>query len=173
MFHALSLREKILGVFIAMVVMVLVGEGGMLWYTYRMDTMLGTMVEKEFLLYKTGQDMELALAHQKGLLTYYLVDGDGKWLQSLGRQREIFNRYLERARSLNLTAGQQNMIADIGRKFDEYTVAKDLAIENYQSDVKLGTISSLHEKQREIFYSLLEQCNAFSQEQWRAIEETQ
>ncbi len=173
MFHTLSLRGKILGVFITMVVMVLVGEGGMLWHTYRIDTMLGTMVEKEFLLYRTGQDMELALANQKGLLTYYLVDGDGKWLQSLGQQREIFNSYLERARALSLNAKQRDMIAGIGQKFSEYAAAKDLAIENYQSGFKLGTISNLHEKQREIFLSLLEQCNAFSQEQWRAIEETQ
>lgn len=173
MVHALSLRGKILGVFIAMIVIVLVGEGVMLWYTYRMDTMLGTMVEKEFLLYRTGQDMELALANQKGLLTYYLVDGDGKWLQSLGQQREIFNRHLEQARALNLNAGQQDMITRIGNKFSEYTAAKDLAIENYQSNTKLATISSLHEKQREIFFSLFEQCNTFNQEQWRAIEESQ
>ena len=171
--NALSLRAKIIAIFIAMITIVLVGEGGMLWYTYRMDSMVSTMVEKEFLLYRTAQDMELTLANQKGLLTYYLVDGDAKWLKALGQQREIFNRYLEQARAMELQAEQQERIHLIARKFAEYAAAKDDAIENYQSAAKLGSISNLHEKQREIFFSLLEQCREFSHEQWRRIDETQ
>lgn len=173
MLHALSLRAKIIGIFIAMIVIVLVGEGGMLGYAYRMDKMLGTMVEKEFLLYRLAQDMELALANQKGLLTYYLVDGDGKWLKALGQQRERFNRYLEQAKIMTLNAEQQEMIARIGEKFAEYAAAKDVAIETYKGSSNLGSISNLHEKQREIFFSLLEECRAFSQEQWRLIGEQQ
>lgn len=173
MSQASSLSGKIIGIFVGMIGIVLVGEGGMLWYTYHMEHMISTMVEKEFLLYRTAQDMELALANQKGLLTYYLVDGDPKWLKSLGQQREIFNRYLEQARAMDLHGEQQEMIARIGEKFAEYAVAKDSAIENYQSTAKLGSISNLHDKQREIFFSLLEQCRNFSQEQWRYINETQ
>ncbi len=173
MHNTLSLRGKIGSIFIAMIVIVLVAEGGMSWYAYRMDTMLGTVVEKEFLLYRTAQEMELVLANQKGLLTYYLVDGDGKWLKSLGQQRELFLRYLEQAKAMDLNRRQQEMIALIGKKFDEYAAAKDVAIENYQGSGKFASISSLHEKQREIFFSLLEQCRTFSEEQWRLIDETQ
>ncbi len=169
MLHTLSLRGKVLGLFIAMIVIVLGGEGGMLWYAYRMDAMLGTMVEKEFMLYRTAQDMELALANQKGLLTYYLVDGDGNWLKSLGQQREIFNRYLQEAKAMPLNGEQRQMLAEIGEKYAEYAAAKDVAIENYQGSVTFSSVSSLHEKQRAIFFSLLELCRGFSQEQWRRI----
>ena len=141
----------------------------MLWYAYRMDAMLGTMVEKEFMLYRTAQDMELALANQKGLLTYYLVDGDGNWLKSLGQQREIFNRYLQEAKAMPLNGEQRQMLAEIGEKYAEYAAAKDVAIENYQGSVTFSSVSSLHEKQRAIFFSLLELCRGFSQEQWRRI----
>ncbi len=41
--------------------------------------------------------MELALANQKGLLTYYLVDGDVKWLKSLGEYRQVFYQIIEQA----------------------------------------------------------------------------
>jgi hypothetical protein len=41
----------------------------MFWYTYQIDNILSSTVEKEFVLYKTAQDMEIALANQKGLLT--------------------------------------------------------------------------------------------------------
>lgn len=173
MLRTLSLRAKIICIFIAMTAIVLAGEGVMVWYTYRIDTMFDTMVEKEFLLYRTAQDMEIALANQKGLLTYYLVDGDGKWLKSLGQHRQLFNQYLERARAMQLNDRQQRMIDRIDRQYDEYTAAKDIAIENYQSIAKLGSISSLHEKQREVFFSLLEQCRTFSQDQWRLIEEVE
>ncbi len=173
MLRTLSLRGKIIGIFIAMIVIVSVGEGGMLWYTYRMDAMLGVMVEKEFLLYRTAQDMELALANQKGLLTYYLVDGDSKWLKSLGEQREKFNRYLEQAKAMGLNVEQKQLIENITVKFNAYAAAKDLAIESYQSIAKFGPVSNLHEQQREIFFSLLEHCRTFSQEQWRIIDEMQ
>ena len=171
--QTLSLRGKIIGIFVAMIGIVLVGEGGMLWYTYRMESMVATMVEKEFLLYRTAQDMELALANQKGLLTYYLVDGDPKWLKSLGQQREIFNHYLARAQAMELHADQQQIIASIAEKFTEYAVAKDSAIENYQRTATFGSVSNLHENQREIYFNLLELCRNFSQEQWRHINEAQ
>ena len=173
MVPALSLRVKILGILVAMIVLVLAGEGGMLWYTYRIDTTLNTMVDTEFRLYRTAQDMEIALANQKGLLTYYLIDGDPKWIKSLSGQREMFHQYLARAEGMELTAGQRRSLSLIAEKFAEYAAAKDRAIESYQGRVGFVSISSLHEKQREIFFQLLEQCRAFSREQWRVIEETE
>jgi signal transduction histidine kinase len=165
----LSLRGKIVAVFAAMVAMVMIGEAVILWYASQMNTLLATVIDHEFQLYRTAQDMELALANQKGLLTYYLVDGDNKWLQSLGEQREIFRRYLERARDLELDDQQAKRIKEIGTKFGEYAAAKDEAIDGYQQSSRLGSISSLHEKQREIFFSLLEACRHFNEEQWQRI----
>jgi signal transduction histidine kinase len=165
----LSLRGRIIAVFAAMVAMVMIGEAIILWYASHMNSLLATVIEREFQLYRTGQDMELALANQKGLLTYYLVDGDNKWLQSLGEQREIFRRYLERARELELDDQQERRIQAIGAKFGEYAAAKDEAINDYQKSTRLGSISALHEKQREIFFSLLEACRRFNEEQWQRI----
>jgi signal transduction histidine kinase len=165
----LSLRGKIVAVFAAMVAMVMIGEAVILWYASQMNTLLAKVIDREFQLYRTGQDMELALANQKGLLTYYLVDGDNKWLQSLGEQREIFRRYLERARELDLDDQQERRIKAIGAKFGEYATAKDEAIDGYQQSSRLGSISTLHEKQREIFFSLLEACRRFNEEQWQRI----
>ena len=165
----LSLRGKIVAVFSAMVLLVMVGEGAILWYTSHMNTLLSRVIDREFQLYRTAQDMELALANQKGLLTYYLVDGDGKWLQSLGQQREIFHHYLETAQELQLSDEQRQRVRVIGSKYAEYTAAKDVAIEGYQQSTRLGSISSLHEKQREIFFGVLEECRSFSDGQWQRI----
>jgi signal transduction histidine kinase len=165
----LSLRSKLGSIFIAMAVVVLLGGGSMLWYTQKMDTMLVSMVNKEFVLYKTAQDMELALANQKGLLTYYLADGDMKWLKLLGQYRQIFYQIIEQAQSLTLTPEQRHSLEVIGTKYSAYIRAKDTAIDTYKSDSFHGSISSLHEKQRDAFFGVLDLCRAFSQDQWQVI----
>jgi signal transduction histidine kinase len=167
--RTLSLRGKIITTFTAIITIVLIGEGWMLWYTNRIETMFGSMVDKEFLLYRTAQDMEIALANQKGLLTYYLVDGNGKWLKALGEQRQLFNHYLERTSSIDLNAWQRQQLLFIAEKFKEYAEAKDRAIDNYQGNTLHGSVSTLHESQREIFLDLLEECRLFSNKQWQAI----
>jgi signal transduction histidine kinase len=168
----LSLRGKIVGIFSAMASIVLVGGLCILWYTYQIDNSFRTMVNKELVLFKIAGDMELGLANQKGLLTYYLVDGDGKWLQSLGQYRQIFKQNLDKALSLDLSSDQKQDLNTIVEKYGVYVEAKDYAIENYKSHNIYGNISSLHEKQRDIFFGLLEKCRFFSQKQWAIIEKT-
>ena len=134
MLAALSLRSKIGIIFSAIAIIVVIGGGSMLWYTHQIDTMLVSMVNKDFVLYKTAQDMELALANQKGLLTYYLVDGDVKWLKSLGEYRQIFYQIIEEAERLELTSKQREALKVIADKYRLYARAKDIAIDNYQSE---------------------------------------
>ncbi len=173
MLTALSLRSKIGFIFSAMAIIVVIGGGSMLWYTHQIDTMLVSMVNKDFVLYKTAQDMELALANQKGLLTYYLVDGDAKWLKSLGEYRQIFYQIIEEAGRLDLMPKQREDLQVIADKYLIYAQEKDIAIENYKSDHFHGNISSLHEKQRDAFFGVLGLCRDFSEEQWRVIIKTE
>jgi CHASE3 domain sensor protein len=112
----LSLRTRILAIFSAMAAIVTGGGLCMLWYTYQIDNAFCTMVNKELVLYKIAGDMELGLANQKGLLTYYLVDGDGKWLKSLGQYRQIFQQNLDKALSFDLSPEQQNDLKIIAEK---------------------------------------------------------
>lgn len=169
MFTALSMRTKISSLFCAISIVVIFTAGGMLWYSRQIEKTLLEMVNKEFVLYKTAQDMELALASQKGLLTYYLVDGDGKWLKSLGQYRQIFYQIIAQARKLELSPKQCQSIDIITEKYHAYIQAKDTAIENYQKETSLGNISNLHEKQRDVFFTVLELCRNFSKTQWQVI----
>lgn len=169
MLSALSLRTRIVLIFSMMALVVGLGGGGMAWYTHQIDTMLVSMVQKEFVLYKTAQDMELALANQKGFLTYYLVDGDGKWLKSLGQYRQVFYQIIDQAESLELTAKQRRSIEVISDTYSAYVQTIDVAIENYERNYSQGSISSLHEKGRDVFFDLLGLCRDFSQDQWQVI----
>jgi signal transduction histidine kinase len=173
MFDRISLRGKIAIIFVLMALIVATGGGGTLWYTAQVDRMFDDLVDRELVLYKAAQEMELALANQKGLLTYYLFDGDGKWLKSLGQYREMFKNSLEQALALELSPQQTELLGGIAAGYRSYIAAKDLAIENYQERTVDAGISQLHQKQRDEFFNLLGLCRGFSDAQWRVVRETQ
>lgn len=169
----LSLRSKLFYIFTAMAAITVAGGIIMLWYTYKIDNMLVTMVQKEIVLYKAAQEMELALANQKGFLTYYFVDGNGKWLNSLGKYREVFRKSFDTASSLQLNEQQQRDIARISAEYEKYIVAKDQIIEKYRHSIKNENVSIMHEKQRGLFFKLLKLCRNFSLNQWLEMQETE
>ncbi|MEE4240044.1 MAG: ATP-binding protein [Desulfopila sp.] len=173
MFPSLNLRTRIICLFLAMGAVTLSGGIAMLHYTYQFDNTFNNVVQKEIALYTMAKDMEVTLANQKGFITYFLIDGNSKWLESLGQYRQIFQQNLDRAGTLQLSANQQNTLARIKEKYRIYIESKDITIKNYQANLNTThtTISGLHEKNRELFFNLLELCQSFSRNQWNNIEE--
>ncbi|MBF0260061.1 MAG: MCP four helix bundle domain-containing protein [Desulfamplus sp.] len=181
-FSPISLRSKILYIFITMVSVAIIGSILTLWYTYQMDNLLVTVVEKDVTLYKAIQEMELALANQKGFVTYYLVDGDAKWLESLGQYRAMFQQSYNQALSLELSGEERKSLEAIFTEYTKYIDAKDVAINEYREkkaiEAKLPhdneiSISSMHAAQRKVFFGLLDMCKRFNQDVWRYIKETE
>jgi hypothetical protein len=108
-----SLRARILATLSVMFSLVVTGAGCMVWYAYQSDAFLGVVVGKEMVLYNAALEMELAIANQKGFLTYYFIDGEAKWLDSLGQYRRVFDQCLERALTFDLTLPQRRMLMQI------------------------------------------------------------
>jgi len=173
MFASLSLRTKILCIFSAMVFIVLCGVSSLLWYTHQNEKLLYNLISREIVLYKTSQDLELALANQKGFLTYYLVDGNANWLKSLGEYRQMFANSLELATTFQLTAEQTETLDKIRKQYAEYLQVKDKAIEDYSRTSPRYEISSPHARQRDVFFNLLDLCRTFSQQQWQLIQQNE
>lgn len=171
MFESLSLRTKILCIFSAMALIVLCGVTSMLWYTHQNEKLLNNLISREIVLYKTAQDLELALANQKGFLTYYLVDGNVNWLRSLGEYRQVFTNSLQLAATYPLSDEQRKTLDEISRHYQTYIQIKDKAIEDYSKASPKYEISSPHAKQRDVFFNLLDLCRAFSQQQWQLIKQ--
>ncbi|MFV0439277.1 MAG: ATP-binding protein [Desulfopila sp.] len=169
MIPAMSLRAKITCIFTVIAVIVIAGSGSLFWYTHQTDQSVSTMIEREVLLYKEIQDMELALANQKGFLTYYFVDGDEKWLAAILTYRRMFGESMLRATSSDLTPANRQALELIGQKYANYIAAKDQAIDNYKKGLHQQSISMSHERQRDAFFGLLALCEEFSQQQWRDI----
>ncbi|MEA2061049.1 MAG: ATP-binding protein, partial [Thermodesulfobacteriota bacterium] len=131
-----------------------------------------TMVQKDMVLYKSAQEMELALANQKGFLTYYFVDGDENWLNALDQYRAVFRETLEKASALPLNYQQKKDVDRIASEYEEYILAKARLIEKYKTNKTKQNLYTLHEKQRDLFFNILEHCRNFSVNQWLVMQET-
>jgi len=165
----ISLRTKFICIFTAMALIVLISSSAMLWHTYQVNDMLDQVIQKDLVLHKIAQEMELALANQKGFLTYYFVDGNDKWLHTLDKYRKVFRHNLDKALSLELNIKQKDILDRIAQEYSNYRQEKDSAIDKYKADVTSGNISGTHEKQRDFFFNVLGLCKNFSLNQWTMI----
>lgn len=170
--HVLSLRAKIIVTFVALSLVTLGGGITLFLYSYKIDSEYKEIVQREMVLYKLARDMELDLANQKGFLTYYLVDGDVKWLGALGQYKQIFLQELQQAKQLANSQDQKGAISELRDQYRLYVETKESTITDYQSGShsEVKSISSLHERQRDVFFALLEKCRTFSRFQWERIE---
>lgn len=75
--------------------------------------------------------------------------------------------------NLELKIKQHQTINLIAEKYRKYTEAKDVAIDSYNRAAMESSISSLHEKQRGVFFDLLGLCQTFSNNQWQIIQKVE
>ncbi len=166
----MSLRFKIYTLLLLMSTVAIAGGLTMCWYTYQMNHLLSTIVDKEFVSYKAAQDMQMALANQKGFLTYYFIDGQSRWLEELGSYRQLFRQKLAQAFSYAQSNEQKTILKQIESKYQDYITEKDQVIHNYKYEDR-DKISKLHREQRDIFFSLLDECEDYKHLQWQRIQQ--
>ena len=137
-------------------------------YVGKTDTSLNKIINEKILIYKNAQEIETALANQKGFLTYFFLDGDIIWLEQLGKYREIFTDRLKKIDSHLIRPDQKQLISRIRKNYCVYIKAKDFVIEKYKrQDNK--KITELHKEQRDMFFNILTMCDSFKQTQWEEI----
>ncbi|MFO8085252.1 MAG: hypothetical protein R6U27_13140, partial [Desulfobacterales bacterium] len=98
--HRFSLRAKIYLIVSALIIIPFFEGVVMIWYTFKMDKMLTTIIEKDLAALQVAEGLETALVNQRGFVTYYFLDGDTDWLRQLGEYRRIFKEKLEYAAAL-------------------------------------------------------------------------
>lgn len=169
----ISLRTKLICIFAAMTMMVVGCSLFMLWNTRQVHAMFGRVVQEDLVLYKTAQEIEMALSGQKGLLTYYFVDGNKEWLVTVDRFHSMFQRNLKKAQLLHFAQEQEKILEQIIVEYEKYGRVKERAILDYQAGKSMEGISSSHAQQRDVFFSLLTLCKTLREQQWRVIQETE
>ncbi len=132
----------------------------MLWYTFRIESVMSHLIEKDVAALEKAESLEMAIINQKGLVTYYFLDKDPNWLKQLGEYRQIFKEKLEEAKLLSGNEPQKKIIANIDHEYDLYVKSKDRVIAFYQAGEPVAG-EKLHKEVRKRFFKIIELCDDY------------
>ncbi len=160
MWSHISLRVRIYTILAALVFITFAGGVVMVWYTYRMEGLLTSVIAKNLAAFQAAAALEAALVKQKGFVSYYFLDGDPDWLRQLGEYRQIFRERLKVAYSLAENERQKAALRSIEVEYTEYISTKNRVIAFYKAGrQKIG--ARLHGEVRDQFFGILSFCEEF------------
>ncbi|MBW1721593.1 MAG: MCP four helix bundle domain-containing protein [Deltaproteobacteria bacterium] len=160
MWKKISLRVRIYVTLTALVFVTFAGGLVMVWYTYQMEDLLSSIIDKNMEVFQTAGELEVALVNQKGFVSYYFLDGDPDWLRQLGMYRRIFTEQLQKARFLVETQQQEEFVKLIESEYSSYVTLKDQVIANYKAGRREAG-ARLHKEVRNRFFKILQLCEEF------------
>lgn len=162
MFERFSLRGRIYTLLTALVIITLAGGMIMVWYSFRLEHILTSIIDRSLTAYQTAESLETALVNQKGFVSYYFLDGDPDWLRQMGEYRQIFRQRLSTARRLVENDRQEDAITRIEIEYQRYVSTKDRVIDHYKAG-RRSEGSRLHKASREQFFSILSLCENYKE----------
>ena len=172
MWQRISLKTRLVTILTVLVLLTLCGGLVMIWYTYRIESLLDAITEKHLASYEIAESLESALVNQKGFVSYYIIDGDPDWLRQLEEYRRIFKTRMDDAHRLAENDPRQlETLSRIETEYQGYISQKDRVIELY----KAGLVSegkALHKSVRSSFFTILGLCNAFKTRHMEQIAKT-
>ncbi|MDY6970705.1 MAG: ATP-binding protein [Thermodesulfobacteriota bacterium] len=155
MLKKINIRIRIYALLACIVFVTLVGGLVMIWYTYQMEGLLSQIVDRNMAAFLAAEELETALANQKGFVSYYFLDGDPDWLRRLGEYRQIINQRLKKAKFLVETDKQKNTVECIESEYGRYIKLKDRVIDHYKAGERdVGAL--LHKEVRTHFLTIQE-----------------
>ena len=160
MWERINLRSRTYLLLVGLVVVALAGGVVTVWYTYRMETVLGTIIDQDIGAFQTAEALESALINQKGFVSYYFLDGDPNWLRQLGEYRQIFRERLKEAQDTARHREEKDVLTRINAEYVRYVQEKDEVIAHYKAGRREAG-ARLHQKVRNRFFGLLALCETY------------
>jgi signal transduction histidine kinase len=151
----LSLRRRVLLILAGFVLITLLLGLTLVWYTFRMEGLLKSITEKDLAAFQNAEALENSLMRQKGLVSYYLLDGNSDWLKQEESLRFEFMDRMVRAREASEDPGQQQALDQLAAEYQQYAAQKRRVVDLYRSgDREAG--AELHRDLRRQFESLIQ-----------------
>ncbi len=160
--NKINLSKRIYILLCSLVLITWAGGIILVWYTYRIDERLTRIIEKNIAAYRAAEELETALVNQKGFVSYYLLDSNPDWLRQLGTYRQIFKERLRITRDLAEDSQQKEAINRIAVEYARFIELKDRVIVYYEMGQEVAG-AELHPESRELFFSILEQCEKYKE----------
>ncbi len=158
----LTLRYRVLLILIGFVSITIFGGLTLVWYTFRMEGLLTSITEKDLVAFQNAESLENALMKQKGLVSYYILDGNPDWLRQQDALWQDFLERLARVRDASDTASQSQTLSEIEAQYSQYIAKKSQVVELFRSgDAEAG--ADVHRVAHAHFESLIRLCDQFKQ----------
>jgi signal transduction histidine kinase len=138
-----------------------------MWHTYRMGHLFTSVIDPAVMGFEAAQKLETALVRQKGLTTYYFLDGNPDWLNQLAQLNESFHAWLQKARSSAQTVHERSILNQIESEYIQYAYGRDQVIELYKAG-KRKAGAERHWQVRKQFFAIQGLCD-----QYKEIQEEQ
>ncbi|ABK16341.1 sensor histidine kinase [Syntrophobacter fumaroxidans] len=168
MINRVGLRGGILTVIVLLVSVTIASSLLGIWWIRRATSLFVNSIDTSVAAVNVTQELETALAMQRGLLSYYFLDGNAEWLTQLDHHRLGFEEWLKKARELSRSDRHHELLNEIESKYVRHNGARDQAISLYDSGNRDGGLKLVRET-RNPFYSVRELCEQYKQMQYREI----
>ncbi len=160
MWKRLSLRARILILLTALILTALVGALVTVWHNAAMDSLLGSLIEKDVASFHAAEELESALLRQKGYLTYFFLDGDPQWLKQMEQYHRSFEAWLEKARKSAYTEAMSEIVGQIDSEYHKYLTSRQQVINLYKEG-KRDEGARLHWEARRQFETIIALCQRY------------
>lgn len=158
----LSLKHRVLLMLAGFVLITLFLGLVLVWYTFRMEGLLATITERDLVAFQNAEALEDALMRQKGLVSYYLLDGNPDWLKQEESLRREFLDRMAPARDASDDPGQRQALAEIATEYEQYAAQKMRVVDLYRRGDREAS-AELHRDLRLRFESLIQRSAQFKQ----------
>jgi signal transduction histidine kinase len=160
-FRYLSLRGRITILLIALVLITIGGGVLTMWYADTIGSLFNS-VNQDILLFEIAEDLESALAMQKGLTSYYFQDQDPDWLRQLEYYQKIFENNLKDAREQTRVAPALPLLSQIESKYLKNKIDRQEVLRLYKLGEKTEGLNRLREI-RSHFLEIHALCEQFKE----------
>src|SRR5208282_3972540 len=163
-----SLRTKIMFAIGALVAIAMLGGSTTIWMVHRMNSAVSSVIASRVAALNVSQEMESSLGMQRGLLSYFYIDGNSEWLTQLDQHRFEFESWLKKAREFAESDHDREILNEIESKYIRYTNQRERVIELYREG-KREEGYALHKDVRSPFFAIRDLCEQFKQGQYERV----
>ena len=168
MWHRFSLRTRLFFLVACLLAITLGSSLVTMWFTYRMNALVASMVDKDILAFRVAQELTKALVMQKGYVTYFFQDGDPEWLLQLQQHHHAFEQWLATARATADSSVKRSILNEIESEYIHYSATRDRVIEYYKAGNRTAGYE-LHIRARSQFFHIIDLCDKYREKNNQSI----
>ena len=158
----ISLRVRIIVILVAMVFTTIGGGVATIWYADATGSLFTRVIGRDIPSLETAQELEIALAMQKGFTAYFFQDGNPDWLKQLDDSQKVFEEVLKKAREYSRTEATWGVLNKIESEYLLYKNTRKEVIQYFQKGEKEAGLL-LQRENRGRFLIIHELCEQFKE----------